>query len=155
MAVSIRSFPFAFALAVMALAAWGCADLDTPLGPIVRPQSQPRVVSIAPAAVTQGVAATVTVSGTGFLPEFSAFVGTAFRDTPDFPATQVRSVEFLGTTRLLLHLPGNLPAGLLTVTIINPDDGLARLARGLNVQRPSSKAAPDAAPNPEYAPFDS
>ncbi len=106
----------------------------------MRPQSAPRIVAIEPRTVTRGVASTLVVSGTGFLPELTAFVGTAARETPEFPATEVRPVEFVASTRAVLHLPSNLPAGRLDVTLINPDDGLARLTRGLTVVVPVVKA---------------
>ncbi|MBI4871428.1 MAG: hypothetical protein HY814_07665 [Candidatus Riflebacteria bacterium] len=115
------------------MAVSGCANLDTPVGPAVRPQSIPRLVAMQPKVVTRGVAATVIASGTGFLPGICAFVGKTAQQDSEFVRTQVDRVDFVSTTRATLYLGVDLPAGELDVTLLNPDYGTARLVAGLTV----------------------
>lgn len=119
-----------------ALAFAGCADLDTPLGPEIRPVSVMRVTGLTPSTVTRGQAMTVVATGLGFLPDMTAFVGLTPREDPEYYKTQLRSVEFVSTTRALLYLPTTLPAGDLDVTLVNPDSGTLRLPGALHVVRP-------------------
>jgi hypothetical protein len=126
----------AVATLAVALAAVGCADLDTPLGPEIRPVSMLRVTGLTPSTVTRGQTATIVATGLGFLPDLTAFVGLTPREDPEFYKTQLRSVEFVSTTRALLYLPVTLPAGDLDVTFINPDSGMLRLPGALHVVRP-------------------
>ncbi len=131
--MKIRRKPLQLLLILMILA--------TPISNVAA-QDTLAVTGVSPNAVQNHVANTLTVSGSGFVDGAVVRVNSTNLST-----------TFVNQNSLTAQLPAGFPAGVYTITVINPDTTQAELANALTVSAPTptptATTAPSATPTEE------